>query len=172
MLPKLKIVTFSKVLNRNKFDCGSVPLNNYLQQQVSQDIKRCIASCFTMIDENQTILGYYTLASTSIPLIELPDHLKKKLPRYPSVPAVLLGRLAIDNQVKGSGLGKALLGNALKRIIRSEIAAYALIVDAKDQNAKAFYQTFGFIPFTHEPNKLFFPLEKIRKQLEQEESAR
>lgn len=167
---KIKVVTFNKSFLRSAFDCGSVPLNDYLRQQVSQDIKRNIASCFTIIDENKTILGYYTLASTSIPLIDLPDNLKKKLPRYPSVPAVLLGRLAIDKQVKGQGLGKALLGNALKRIVRSEIAAYALIVDAKDKDARAFYSKFGFIPFTNAENKLFLPLEKIKMQLKQEDN--
>ncbi|QQF85708.1 hypothetical protein JFL55_07990 [Histophilus somni] len=99
MLPPIRITTFDKTYLRDQFDCGSRPLNLYLQKQVSQDIKRRIAPCFTVIDENKRILGYYTLASTSIPLVSLPENLKKKLPRYPRVRAVLLGRLAVDKQV-------------------------------------------------------------------------
>ncbi|MFU2077921.1 GNAT family N-acetyltransferase [Avibacterium endocarditidis] len=140
MLPNIKITAFDKAYLRNQFDCGVPPLNQYLQKQVSEDIKKRIASCFTVVDEQHRILGYYTLASASIPLVDRPDNLKKKLPRYTSVPAVLLGRLAVDKHAKGYGLGKALLGNALKRIIRSDIAAYALIVEAKDQSAVDFYQ--------------------------------
>ncbi|HDX0975794.1 GNAT family N-acetyltransferase [Avibacterium paragallinarum] len=168
MLPNIKITAFDKTYLRDHFDCGVQPLNQYLQKQVSQDIKRRIASCFTVVDEHHRILGYYTLASTSIPLVDLPESLKKKLPRYPSVPAVLLGRLAVDKQAKGYGLGKALLGNALKRIIRSDIAAYALIVDAKDQSAVNFYQQFGFIPFSKDSHKLFFPLANINLHLDRE----
>ncbi|MFZ7240841.1 GNAT family N-acetyltransferase [Avibacterium avium] len=168
MLPNIKITAFDKAYLRDQFDCGVPPLNQYLQKQVSQDIKRRIASCFAVIDENKRILGYYTLASTSIPLVDLPENLKKKLPRYPSVPAVLLGCLAVDKQAKGNGLGKALLGNALKRIILSDIAAYALIVDAKDQSAVDFYQQFGFLPFSKDIHKLFFPLANLNLHLDRE----
>lgn len=158
MLSNIVITAFDKTYLRQQFDCGSPLLNDYLQKQVSQDIKRRITSCFTVIDEDKQILGYYTLSSSSIPLVDLPENIKQKLPRYPSVPAVLLGRLAVDKRVKGHGLGKALLGNALKRIMRSDIGVYAVIVEAKDQSAVDFYRQFGFITFPNETKKLFFPL--------------
>ncbi|OOF79677.1 GNAT family N-acetyltransferase [Rodentibacter ratti] len=161
MLSAFKIVPFSKEFERNKFESESELLNHYLQKQVSQDIKRRVTSCFLAIDSEQKVMGYYTLASMSIALRDLPDTLQKKLPRYPTVPAVLLGRLAVDKQATGQGLGHALLGNALKRVINSDIAAYALIVDAKDERAVNFYLKFGFIPFQNESNRLFFPLEKV-----------
>ncbi|HDL3806194.1 TPA: GNAT family N-acetyltransferase, partial [Mannheimia haemolytica] len=119
-------------------------------------------SCFLAVNSEQTVVGYYTLASTSLSLSDLPITLQRKLPRYPTVPAVLLGRLAVDKRVKGLGLGQALLGNALKRVLRADIAAYALIVEAKDESAVNFYRKFGFIDFENEARKLFFPLDRVR----------
>lgn len=161
-----KIVPFNKEFERNKFESESEPLNNYLKRQASQDIKRRITSCFLAIDEKQKIMGYYTLASMSISLSDLPEILQKKLPRYPTIPAVLLGRLAVDKHVTGLGLGQALLGNALKRVINSDIAAYAVIVDAKDERAVNFYLKFGFIKFQNESNRLFFPLAGVNDFLQ------
>jgi GNAT superfamily N-acetyltransferase len=96
-------------------------------------------------DAAQRIAGYYTLASASLLLADLPASTGKKLPRYPTVPAVRMGRLAVGRAFKGQGLGGALLADALDRSARSEIAAYALMVDAKDEAAAAFYQHHGFI---------------------------
>ncbi|WP_101776027.1 GNAT family N-acetyltransferase [Pasteurella oralis] len=168
MSSPFKIVPFDKRFDRENFECSSEELNNYLRKQASQDVKKHVSSCFLVIDSNQKMLGYYTLASMSVPLLNLPEALRKKLPRYPSVPAVLLGRLAVDKQAQGKGLGQALVGNALKKVIRSEIAAYALIVDAKDEQAVAFYRKLGFIPFLNETRHLFFPLEKVREFIEKQ----
>ncbi len=98
------------------------------------------------------------LASSSVLLADLPAAVGKKLPRYPSVPAVRMGRLAVDLGFKGQGLGAALLADALDRAARSEIAAYALVVDAKDEAAAAFYQHHGFIALPSAPMTLFLPL--------------
>ncbi|MFZ2217674.1 MAG: GNAT family N-acetyltransferase [Rhodoferax sp.] len=98
------------------------------------------------------------MASTLLWLSELPEHLHKKLPRYPSVPAVRMGRLAVDQAFKGIGLGGALLADALDRTIRAEIAAYALVVDAKNDSAAAFYQHHGLIALPSQPMTLFLPL--------------
>lgn len=162
MLSGLKIESFSKEFKRDCFGSESELLNQYLKTQVSQDIKRRITSCFLAVNSEQTVVGYYTLASTSLSLSDLPITLQRKLPRYPTVPAVLLGRLAVDKRVKGLGLGQALLGNALKRVLRADIAAYALIVEAKDESAVNFYRKFGFIDFENEARKLFFPLDRVR----------
>lgn len=162
MLSGLKIESFSKEFKRDCFDSESELLNQYLKTQVSQDIKRRITSCFLAVNSEQTVVGYYTLASTSISLSDLPIELQKKLPRYPTIPAVLLGRLAVDKRIKELGLGQALLGNALKRVLRADIAAYALIVEAKDESAVNFYRKFGFIDFENETRKLFFPLDRVK----------
>jgi ribosomal protein S18 acetylase RimI-like enzyme len=144
------------------FKSDSEPLNRYLHEQVSQDVRRRIAACFVALENRQRIAGYYTLASASILLGDLPATTGKKLPRYPSVPAVRMGRLAVDQAFQGQGLGGALLADALDRAARSEIAAFALLVDAKNESAAAFYRHHGFIALPHCALTLFLPLATVR----------
>jgi ribosomal protein S18 acetylase RimI-like enzyme len=148
--------------DRTTFRSDSEPLNHYLREQVTQDIRRRVAACFVAITDEQRIAGYYTLASASILLVDLPTSMSKKLPRYPTVPAVRMGRLAVDRAFKGQGLGGALLADALDRAARSEIAAFALFVDAKDKVATNFYQHHGFIALPNSPRSLFLPLSTVR----------
>ena len=143
---------------RNEFRCGSAALDRYLREQVTQDSRRRVAACFVALTGELRIAGYYTLASASLLLNDLPASIGKKLPRYPTVPAVRMGRLAVDEAFVGQGLGGALLADALERAIRSEIAAYALMVDAKDDAAATFYRHHGFIPLPDTPLTLFLPL--------------
>jgi GNAT superfamily N-acetyltransferase len=111
--------------------------------------------------DGRRIAGYYTLASASVLLADLPVSTTKKLPRYPTVPTVRMGRLAVDQSFKGQGLGGALLADALNRAADSEIAAFALMVDAKDEVAVAFYLHHGFIALPDSPLKLFLPLASL-----------
>ena len=147
--------------DRTQFCSGSGPLDQYFQQQVSQDARRKITSCFVALAKDQQIAGFYTLASTSVVLTDLPQAVGKKLPRYPTVPAVRMGRLAVDQNFMGNGLGSALLADALARASRAEIAAFALVVDAKDKVASAFYLHHGFIAFAGRPLSLFLPLATV-----------
>jgi ribosomal protein S18 acetylase RimI-like enzyme len=156
-----RLATFDKSYHRDVFDADSAPLNSYLREQVTQDIRRRVAACFVAIDSEDRIAGYYTLASSSVLLTSLPSAVSKKLPRYPSVPAIRMGRLAVDVKHKGIGLGAALLADALDRSARAEVAAYALVVDAKDEIAAAFYQHHGFIALPDSPNTLFLPLATV-----------
>jgi ribosomal protein S18 acetylase RimI-like enzyme len=149
--------------DRKTFSCGSELLDRYLQKQVTQDERRLITACFCALTGSQRIAGYYTLASASLFLAELPENITKKLPRYPSVPTVRMGRLAVDQAFKGQGLGSSLLADAIDRAIRSEIAAFALMVDAKDESAAAFYKHHGFIVLPKSPMTLFIPLAAARK---------
>lgn len=126
-----------------------------------------MTACFVAVERDTTTLaGYYTVASASVPLADLPEETTSKLPRYPSVPAVRMGRLAVDRQFKGQGLGAALLADALGRSLRAEIAAYALLVDAKDEQAAMFYRHLGFIALPGNPLALFLPLATARGVLE------
>lgn len=145
--------------DRTTFSSGSAPLDRYFHQQVTQDIRRRVTACFVALSKEEQIAGYYTLASASILLNNLPATIGNKLPRYPSVPAIRMGRLAIDSNFQGQGLGGALLADALHRSIHSEIAAFALVVDAKDDSTSAFYQHHGFISLPDSPLTLFLPLE-------------
>ena len=118
--------------DRTAFNSGSEPLDHYVRQQVTQDVRRRVTVCYVALTPEQRIAGFYTLASAGLLRSELPASAGEKLPRYPSVPAVRMGRLAVDQDFRGLGLGGSLLADALDRAIRSEIAAYALVVDAKD----------------------------------------
>jgi len=148
--------------DRAAFNCGCEPLDRYLREHATQDMRRRIAACFVALTDEQRIAGYYTLASASLLLTDLPRNISKKLPRYPTVPTTRMGRLAVDLEFKGQGLGGALLADALARAKRSEVASYALIVDAKDKQAMAFYQHHGFIKLPDTPRTLFLPLATIR----------
>lgn len=148
-------------VDRAAFASESEPLNRYLREQVSQDVRRRVAACFVALDSANRIAGYYTLASTSLLLADLPTSTGKKLPRYPTVPAVRMGRLAVDQEFKGKGLGGALLADALSRAARSEIAAYALVVDAKDDKASTFYRHHGFVALPDALLTLFLPLATV-----------
>ena len=148
--------------DRAGFDSGSEPLNRYLREQATQDIRRRVGACFVALADGHRIAGYYTLASASVLLADFPADVGRKLPRYPTVPAVRMGRLAVDQAFKGQGLGGALLADALTRAARAEIAAYALVVDAKNETAAAFYRHHGFITLPDSRRTLFLPLARVR----------
>jgi ribosomal protein S18 acetylase RimI-like enzyme len=149
---------------RTDFSCGSVPLDRYLKNQASQDAKRGIAAPFVLVAPVNKVVGYYTLSSFSIELDKLPLAQTRKLPKYPVVPATLLGRLATDQNYRGMGLGEHLLMDALHRSYNtsSQIASYAVVVDAKDGSAVAFYKKYDFAQFPDRPNRLFLPMSKIK----------
>lgn len=107
------------------------------------------------------MVGYYTLASASVPLTGLSDALRRKLPRYGAIPAIRLGRLAVDREFQARGLGGALLVNALRRAIAAEIPGAVMLVDAKDQQAAAFYRHHGFLALQDAPLTLFLPLASV-----------
>lgn len=170
MARKFKVAALDLAIDRSRFECGVEPLNRYFLAQVSQDIKRRVTACFVATEvateaatkaKSQTA-GYYTLASASVSLADLPDALAKKLPRYPSVPAVRMGRLAVDQAFKGEGLGFALLADALRRAATAEIAAYAFVVDAKDEAAARFYVHHGFIALPEQPLFLSIALATVK----------
>lgn len=155
------LAALDAVHDRAAFCSDSEALNRYLREQVTQDIRRRVAACFVALTDEQRIAGYYTLASASLLLSELPASTGKKLPRYPTVPAIRMGRLAVDQAFKGQGLGAALLADAIERAVRSEIAAFALMVDAESPVAAAFYQHHGFIALPDSALTLFLPLATI-----------
>jgi len=155
---KFRVAQLNAEHNRATFSSGSEPLDRYFQQQVTQDMRRRVTACFVALTSEQRIAGYYTLAAASMLLTDLPSGIGKKLPRYPLVPAVRMGRLAVDQDFKKLGLGGALLADAMNRAAHSEIAAYAMVVDAKDKKASDFYQHHGFIPLPNSPLTLFLPL--------------
>lgn len=148
--------------DRDAFSCGVKALDRYLASQASQDIKRRVSACYVALEVTSgKVVGYYTLAAGSVPLNDLSPALTKRLPRYPSVPVARVGRLAIDQAFQGQKLGGALLADAAVRATRSEAAISALIVDAKDDGAAAFYRRHGFEPFGGNGLQLIVPLQRF-----------
>jgi GNAT superfamily N-acetyltransferase len=160
-----QIVRLSSEHDRTDFCSGSDPLDRYLCERASQDFKRYVATPFVLYDlDARRIAGYYTLAATSIQLADLPVAMQKKLPRYPLVPAILLGRLAVDERYQRQGLGAFLLVDALRRSLMNEIVATAVVIDAKDDTARAFYAYHGFISLAVQPLRLYLPMTLIARQ--------
>jgi GNAT superfamily N-acetyltransferase len=141
-------------------------LDRYLHTQARQDMQRYLAQVFVLVAEDQaTIQGYYTLSNSSLLLSELPEALRSRLPRYPKIPVTLLGRLAVDRRYQGQGIGRWLLVDALHRSARqaAQIASLAVVVDAIDETAVAFYQKYHFLPLPETPRTLFLEMVTIQK---------
>jgi ribosomal protein S18 acetylase RimI-like enzyme len=153
-----EVAPLSASHDRTAFDCGEPALDRYLREIAMQDAKRRVSNCFVAVDDAGAIAGYFTLAASSIPLDELSEATKKRLPRYPLLPACLIGRLAVDRRFRGRGLGGALIIEAAARASRAEPAVLAMIVDAKDEKAAAFYEHHGFSRFASRPKSLYLPL--------------
>jgi GNAT superfamily N-acetyltransferase len=149
--------------DRTAFTSGVEALDHYFRRQVSQDVRRLATACHVATEaDTGRVAGFHTLAAGGVPLAELPDELRKRLPRYPSVPVALLGRLAVDRDYRGAGLGAALLWDAITKCIRSEIGVHALVVEAKDDGAVAFYRHFCFVRFGSLPNRLMLALGRLQ----------
>jgi ribosomal protein S18 acetylase RimI-like enzyme len=162
--PALRIEPLADRHDRESFASGAEPLDRYLRHQAGQDARRRVASCFVLVSDGDRVpIGYYTLAATSIALAELPEALAKRLPRYPVVPATLMGRLAIDARHQGRRHGELMLLDAFSRALRNEIASYAFVVDAKDDNAVRFYQRYRFRFLVEGGRRLFIPMAEIAK---------
>ena len=150
---------------RSDFDCGHPSLDNYIKAQASQDVKRDMSVCYVLShNPKKVVVGYYTLSSHSIPLVDLPEELSKKLPKsYKDIPTALLGRLAVSNDYKGRGLGELLLLDALNRCadLSDSIGTLAVIVDPIDEKALSFYEAYGFINLP-DSERMFIPIKTIK----------
>ena len=151
--------------DRTQFDCGVWVLNKYLTKYANQDMKRKAAAVFVMVDRAapKRVIGFYTLCATSVELTSCPTELTKRLPRYPEIPAILVGRLA--REVSCPGVGTFLLSDALTRCVRvaNEIAASLIVVDSKGEAAMRFYEKFGFISLPKLTDRMFLPMQTAEK---------
>ena len=148
------------------FSCGIEALDRYFQQQAIHEVRRKVAAAFVLADKiSPRILGYYTLSAEVIDVVELPPEVAKKLPRYPRLPATLIGRLAVAQNCQGQGLGEFLLLDALTRSLENTgtIGSMAVVVDTLEERARRFYLNYDFIPFPDSPNRLFLPMKTIAK---------
>lgn len=162
----LRVEALGPQHDRGTLVSGAEALDRYLRSQAGQDARKSMAAPFVLVLPDGAIAGYYTLSATGVKLAEFPADITRRLPRYPLVPATLLGRLAVDRNYQGGGYGRFLLADALHRAVRSEIASFAGIVDAKDEAARQFYFREGFLPFPDQPMKLFRPMEGLARLFE------
>jgi ribosomal protein S18 acetylase RimI-like enzyme len=155
----IAIEPLGKHHNRAEFSCANPALDDWFRHRASQDERRNVARVFVAIDEERGIVGFYSLSSFTLAIDDLPADTARKLPRYDSIPAALIGRLARDHKARGLGVGELLLADAVHRILAAgrSMAVFAIVVDAKDDNAVAFYEGFGFLRFPTRPRRLFLP---------------
>lgn len=149
---------------RDEFQCGQDALDRYLKQQARQEADKHVAAPFVLVQgDSPSVLGYYTLSASSISATDIAPELAGKLPRYPQLPVTLIGRLAVDTRLKGQGQGALLLMDALRRCFEhaANVAAVAIVVDAKDEEAAAFYRHFRFLALQKEPRRLYLPMKTV-----------
>jgi GNAT superfamily N-acetyltransferase len=152
------IIEVLKSYDRKSFDCGEDTLNRYFHERSRQDIKRKLNQVFVCIEAGKSrVIGYYTLAATTIEAAKLPQAHAKYLPKYP-IPAVLLSKLAVDITEQGKGIGKLLLANAIRRVqeIQKDIGIDALVVDPMRDELIEFYASLGFFHFPPERRLFLF----------------
>jgi predicted GNAT family N-acyltransferase len=164
---RFSIEALDKRHRREDFDCSIDALNRYLHTQARQEMDRDVAIVYVAVPTDQpvNVAGYYSLSSTAVRLSDWPEATRKRLPRYPLVPATLIGRLAVDVRHRGVRLGEQLLIDALRRSLAASrsVASVAVIVDAKDAAGAAFYARYGFLQFPDLPLRLFMPMRSIER---------
>lgn len=155
--------------HRSHFCCGEDSLDNYIRKQASQDLKKKVAIVFVLVDSpNTDVIAYYTLSAYTIELANLNESFAKQLPRYPLLPATLLGRLAVDRTYQGQHFGELMLIDALKKALlaTAQIASLTVIAEALDSPAANFYQKYGFQKFKQNPMKLYLPMKSVEELCE------
>ncbi|MEX1002844.1 MAG: GNAT family N-acetyltransferase [Crocinitomicaceae bacterium] len=161
----MNISILDKTHIRKSFECEEPSLTDYIQKQVSQDIKKKLVVCFVAIDKDKNVIGYYTLTSESLGRELIPEKYIKKVPKNYNAPVILLGRLARDIKEKGTGLGEHLLLDALFRaftLSEESIGAMAVVVDPINEYAVKFYDRFGFEQLP-DSEKMFLPMNTIKQ---------
>lgn len=164
MTGRFRLEALSAGHDRASFACGVEALDQYFQKQATQDVRRRVSACYVAVENGSSkVAAYYTLAAGGVPLTDLSEALTKRLPRYPSVPVARVGRLAVDRAFHGQKLGGAMLADAVLRALRSEVAVFALVADAKDDAAEAFYRHHGFEAFGAKQRQLIVSLRSFTR---------
>lgn len=162
-----RIRPLDSVVDTTGFRCGRASLDEYIRRYASQDVRRGIARVFvaTPAEDSVRLAGFFCLSAGAVNAANLPPALARRLPRYP-VPVALLGRMAVDQSFQRQGLGSILLSEACQKVLQASqvLAVAAIVVDAKDAAAAAFYGHFGFLPLPGRAERLFLPY-RLREQL-------
>jgi GNAT superfamily N-acetyltransferase len=159
--------------DRQAFSCGVAALDDWFHLRAGQDEKRNVARVFAAIDDRLGVVGFYSLSTFTLTIPDLPAEHAKRLPRYDHIPAALIGRLARDLRVRGAGVGDLLLADAVRRVlsVAGTLAVFAIVVDARDDAAAAFYRDYGFRPFPSRPLRLFLPVADATAEMSRAQSG-
>ena len=159
-MTRYRIRALAGDIDTTKFKCGNSCLDEYIRRYASQDVRRNVARVFVAMPEDEPLrlAGFFTLSAGSVSCAELPESLAKKLPRYP-VPVAQIGRLAVDNDFQGKGLGSIILADACRKIAHAStaLAVAGIVVEAKNNAAATFYRHFGFLDLPGQPTRLLLP---------------
>ncbi len=163
----ITIEPLGKRHDRAGFSCGQQELDDWFHHRASQDEKRNVARVFVAVDDELGVVGFYSLSTYTLAIEDLPEEIARKLPRYEAIPAALIGRLGRGERARGRSVGELLLADAVRRILGAgqSVAVFAIVVDAKDDGAAAFYRAFGFLPFPSRPQRLFLLTSTASKAL-------
>ncbi len=155
----MRIEPLDKYHDRSVFSCGQADLDDWFQRRAGQDDKRNFARVFVAVDDKLGVTGFYSLSSFTLSIHDLLEEIARKLPRYDTIPAALIGRLAKDERVRGQGVGGLLLADAIRRILGAgrSVAVYTIVVDAKDDRTVKFYKGYGCQRFPLRAQRLFLP---------------
>ena len=155
------IQPLTKTHNRKAFDCGQADLNTFVRQYAMQQQKQGYNQGYADLLDGE-LIGFYCLNAASLAFTELPENIRRGLPRYP-VPCVCIGRFAVAVQWQGKGLGRRLLAHALRRVLEASVivGVSLVLVDAKNEAAALFYESLGFVRLDDQPMTLFLPVSKI-----------
>jgi hypothetical protein len=154
--------------DRAAFSCGDAEMDAYVHTHLRQDTSKGVAVCHVLCEPGSPeILGFYTVNATSVALTSLPDDLKRRLPRYPAVPAILIGRLGVSVNRQHQGLGPDLVFNTMERtlLVAEHVGVAGLVVDAENDGLVSWYVDLGFIQIAPASRRLFLPIQKIRSIL-------
>jgi ribosomal protein S18 acetylase RimI-like enzyme len=164
----VRLEPLSNQHDRSKFSCGERELDDWFRRRAGQDERRNVARVFVALNDELGVVGFYSLSSFKLDFDDLPEAIARKLPRYDGVPAALIGRLERDTRVRGKGVGELLVADAVRRILSAaqSLAIFAVMVDAKNERAAAFYEGFGFRRFPLRPNRLFLLVSSAATALE------
>jgi predicted N-acetyltransferase YhbS len=150
---------------RSGFDCGDAVLNDFLQRQANQLVRKGFGKTYVALaDDGITVVGFVTMSAGQIQTKQLPSHLK--LPRYPA-PVLRIGRLAVSLSEQGRGTGQQLMSFSLQLALEfsQHVGLYAVVVDAKHDKAKCFYEALGFTPTLNDPLCLYVPILTLQKAI-------
>lgn len=164
--PAFKIVPLELSQDCSAFNCGEAELNDWLRRHALSSGKSGGARTFVAVDPSNCVIAYYAIAAQSVVAGSAPVRLRKGMPRHP-IPVLLIARLAVDQNFKGMGLGAGLLKNALLRCLNAsgEVGVRAVIVDAKNEAARSFYEYYDFEVFPENPKRLYLLIKDMRKNL-------